>query len=507
MWAQVLLYLPVAGGMLLAGKALAEVPPQPGEDKPRLVKVVFEREVSPETLKRYRLTGGIVYLKNAPTEEDLHKQAERAGKIDTTIKIELFFDPKEGRYYYESTVLGKDLIHAAEIKKWEAYAQKNFAVGKDFGGFGYHGIWADLEDDDVYPYHCEERPKLVRFDERYDRVRSERAPSESISLAVTQLQEQPVSQHDFLRLVVRMDCRVDKTSAGYVVVSKDKWGKTTEGGQGQALSWLSGERTIVHLLGLRVSPDKFLPHYGRKFPSALPKNFKLDKTAWGRAEMEHVLAGMKQALDKLPENDARYSLAEYMRATAYVYVPMLEGAENYHASFELLKKQYEVMSKWWEENKENTYWYDRIQKLVARGQTPEELVVAAERQRQEEIKAKLEAPITKEKMQEIRAKLIAGFEADIQRLAKWWKGLSEPDTQNSFTKTEEGRWEWVKQEKLKHVPTRRTYAGPEIKERPSSAKASKRFPLEGRFEGLDVDFYYDKLGDCWRKGPSWLDEE
>ena len=93
------------GLLLVSGSARglgAEATPPTGEgepDKPRLVKVLFEREVPPETLKRYALTGGILRLDAPYTEDELKQKLAKWTKSKDLVRIELYSDPKTGRYY------------------------------------------------------------------------------------------------------------------------------------------------------------------------------------------------------------------------------------------------------------------------------------------------------------------------------------------------------------------------------------------------------------------------
>ena len=258
-----------------------------------------------------------------------------------------------------------------------------------------------------------------------------------------------------------------------------------------------------------MKPDRFVALYGAKHPSRLPKGFKVDKTAWGRQEVELALAGMKTAIETLPEKEARQTLGHCLGVAEYAYFPVLRGAGKAEASLELLKKQHALLEKWWAENKEQTYWHEQMQKLVAKGQTPEELAEAERQRRVAEAQAKLDAPIGEEQIKAIRASLVVAFEADLKSTCAFWKRSAPEGTEHSVRRVKEGVWEWVRQTDPESERQVETYTGPELIERQAPDKDARHFPLEGRFARKYVDslthkavatpwsFYYDKLYNKW----------
>jgi len=463
-------------------------------------EVLFERRLDPETLKRWEVTHSTFVLPANVTTQQIQDRAEKLKKDEKVVRVELFGDLHEAnRPQLRTFCLGKDLVMEAKENEWGEYAMRNLACAKDFAGFTHEGSTPSLIQGYIFFDEWGDVGCLVeRYHDSRDRV---------VDVLVYEAKEWVITPHQFLRLAIREDCRVKKTKTGYLIQSEDRWGKTTAGGSGRSVSWMSGDHRAVYITGVGVDAEGLVPLYASKFPSTLPRDFKIDKTAWGREEMEFWLEKMKKAAELANEKLRQQRLKNaFTQIRSYICAPVILGAEKYDAPVELLEDQYDLLVKWWEEDKDNTYWHEKMQQLVAKGQTPEELAAAARKREEEARKAILDAPLTDEKIKQITQKLIETFERSMQRSDVEFKiRVFGPECQARFEKVADGGW------KLEWTDTRRgekeqeTYTGPELKAR----KRDKRCPLEGIFTRRYSDpidkkersallvYYYDKLQDKW----------
>ena len=463
-------------------------------------EVLFERELDPATRERYRIRVTRGGLPRGTTAQEIAKIVERASKTQAVVKIELVDDQMfPGRKMLKTYCLGEDLVLEAESLAYRKDAMERLSCGRDIGKFTFVKTGGS------------KRPAGYMFFDGVDRLGTVtdryRGPErEYVLVSMREVAESEIDPHNFLRRIVREECQVRRTRFGYVVKSRDRWDKTTEAGQGRGISWLSGKHVAVYMTALGVEPDDLLPMYGEKFRSTLPAGFKVNKTQWGRDEMEFWLGRMKRAIDDGDRTVGPHSYTVSLhRMETYLHLPVvMEEADNPKAPFELKEQQYEHLVKWWAENKEKTYWHKRMQKLVAKGYTPEELAKAAEERAEAEREAILNAPFTPELEQKIREMLIAKFESRyhdfVKRTRERWGGQCGA----RFDKVGEGQWEWHDPESPRGPLRKRMLSGPEV-----SPYRRREYPRRGIFtiryynshlkrEVTDTEVhYYDRLKDRW----------
>jgi len=167
---------------------------QAEDQKPRLVKVVFERTLAPEVLERYELIGANTYLDKEPTAAEIFKEAQECAKDEKVVRMALYFDPQENRYFWKSKLLGKDRIREAERDKWREYARKKLAIGAVPKGFTF----------DRNQGGCEKR-YFVRYGDAEAAFLCENyhgPHDEAVDVLLIEVQGQGASEHDFIRSLV-----------------------------------------------------------------------------------------------------------------------------------------------------------------------------------------------------------------------------------------------------------------------------------------------------------------
>jgi len=466
--------------------------------------VLFERKPDPDVLKRHETSVSSFGLDANTPREEILKKAESIAENEKVLKIELRHLQVGGKLLplLRITRLGRDKARVAGEKQWREYAMKNLARGKDVAGFALKTLFASLSSGYIF---FDEFGAIGRMTENYEGPKGE-----PVGADVLETRRQTISAHQFLRSIIREDCALEETKFGWVIRSRDKWAKTSEGGKGHGLSWLSGERRAVYIVSVGGEPDGLLPLYIERFPSSLTRDFKIDKTAWGREEMEFWLTWMKKAVEIDDPDAARRKLTTpFGQVGRYVFLPMLEGTTTHDASLSDLKQRYALVAEWWEKHKGDTYWHESLQKLVARGWSPEELSAAARRRIEAEKQARLDAPLTEEKLQAITAGLI-------QRMERRWAERVESNKKSfgadcgaKLEKVAEGVWKLAWKQSKPGPLIVDTITGPTLERR----EGSKRFPLKATFTkryyddlykkvvSYDEAFYYDKLEETWARKP------
>jgi hypothetical protein len=464
-------------------------------------EILFEKPVTEDALKRHEVGGYKQYLDKNATDADIRRQVDLIKRDKKVFKIELLRDlERDQRLFLRVSYLGKDLIQEAEDKKWAEDAVKRLSSGKDVGRLKLEKVSGHPNSGYFFP---DNDSRIGYVMETYSGPK--RDFFEFIEAKIFEFPAGSINNHEFLRRVIREDCRVQKTAAGWVIASQDKWAKTSSGGKGQMICWLSGDRHAVFLGGYNLAPDDLVPLYGKKFPSKLSAKFTIDKTAWGREDVEIWLRRMKAALDRNDAEGTRYPMAFcFLKMTTSVYVPVTEGVSYQkltEASLEAKRIVYEGLLKWWQENKDKTYWHTEMQTLVAKGQSPEDLKRASEKRQQEEIKARLDAPLRD--LKELTLELQEEFEMEQKKLME----QNNPKFREGFEKVAEGKWKLRWRSAEMNPWTETTYEGPKILE-----TRDKRYPFIGKFiithftpkngqKSTDEQVYtYDKLLDKWYRG-------
>jgi hypothetical protein len=347
----------IAALLAVGGTAATAGEPPGGEKEPKLEGVVFERPLTAEEKKRYEFSGCRFNTGKTLSRAEILKMIEHAKKSRTIVKLELRHDLEKG-HTWVTTLLGKDLLREARETKWNRYAKKDLAVGRDFADFKHEMSYGTLRNTPLTRYRENAvNPCLM---EKYKGTRNKWA-----SVVVARFEEGADRDHHFLRAIIAQDCSLGSTDAGKTIFFDPPW--RTSGQRLSGVAWSSGKDTAVLIYALSSrQASKLAPLYAKKYPSNLPADFRIDKTAWARQEMTLALAGMKRAI-ALPEHRAEVMLRNCLGVRQYVEIPLLKGAEEHDASLKLLKKQYSHLVKWWAAEEESSYWHEASGKLVAKG--------------------------------------------------------------------------------------------------------------------------------------------
>ena len=344
-------------------------------------EVIFERKPEPDTLERYELTGRNLYLENNTSKEDLQNEVvrmrEKAQNSKTIVKVELLFDLKDNCPYFSITALGKDRIKEAADKKWREYAFKNLLV-EDFSPFRKQGASSTREQWDMYP----DRPA------GYGWVTTEyvRPKGEKIDVWIGESHGGPIRLHEWMRRIIGMGlaCRVAKHDVHQVIWHDQPW---------KGASWPAGEGRFVSILGGREFPKEVVNAYLKKFPSTLPEDFKLDKASWGKDELDFYLGCLKQAIEVGAPWGGRDFGHYFGYAGKFICLPFFKDVQiTKETPLQKKVELYEQLLKWWNANKERTYWDEKLQQLVANGFSSEEWAESEKKRKKEAWEARLDSP-------------------------------------------------------------------------------------------------------------------
>jgi hypothetical protein len=464
---------------------------QEPEAPPVLLKVLFDRETPPEILKQYEITGGIVYVEQDPSDEWLERKLREWDKNKDLVKVVLNQDPRSGRKFIQSTVLGESLARKAEKAKWRTYALKNWAIGKPMAGCSYEGSVASLQKCTFSRYAANSDVRILfeHFRDKTDRP---------LSAIICRTDRPATLQHDFLRNLVKMDISAGKSGAHRVLRAKPIRGHSRQ----HCVAWLHGDDIAVYIYGLTPLHDALVKLYLDKFPSSLPEAVNLSKTDWAKAELEAALAGMKVASAMLPQDAARERIHRCLLVRAYARIPMLKGAEQDTALPTLQRKQIRTLSDWWKQHKERAKWSVDAQQLVAdvetsAGETEDES------RRGFELTPQVEA--------ELKALLMKMFEAELKaQVARNMKTFGAKSGA-MLTKVEDGKWCQRLRLSPTGPPTSFTATGPLLSALPKGDSRAARYPVVGVFKRTYFDkeldreavttetYYYDRVKQRWTR--------
>jgi len=251
-------------------------------------QVLFERNIEDNVRRRYEIRTTYVGLPDGVSSKEILEKVKDLVVNEEVLRVELVSDPKRSKGpLLKTTFLGHLKEQIARESEWRTHALRNLSVGKDFAGFTFE---ISLTSAEAPSLGCDDPGSIGFLSERF-----RGAASEAVDVDIYEAFNGTISVHNFLRMVIREDCNLERTPNGWIIRSRHKLGKTTEGGKGNRLSWLSGKTRAIYITSVGGKPDGLLPLYVLKFPSAIPDEFKIDKGAWGREEMEFWLPKMQVA--------------------------------------------------------------------------------------------------------------------------------------------------------------------------------------------------------------------
>jgi hypothetical protein len=470
---------------------------------PIRAEVIFERKVAPEVIERHEIKINN-YRPGPLTPEELQAKIERAKSNAQgnpgILKVELLRDSVNGNPYFKMTSLGLDKVKAAASQAWFDEARKRYGVEGNIGkvqpdgSFGgglmqshYH-FFDGLDDFGNFSQHFR-GPDGLR-----------------VVVYFYEVPDREVDLHQFLRILIgEDDCDLEKRSFGYVVETEKKVAESGRGTRRVRFSWLHGPRLQILISALGDLPADFVEAYGKRFPSSLPKDLEIDKTAWGREEARFWLRRLERSLDDPGAgNRGDRFITDLHRFREYIFVPELQVTLPSEFTREDKKTVFDGLSKWWQEHGEKTYWEKSIQQLVAEGLSPKDLERQAKEKEEARIEAILSAPIDESKLEELKKRAIERLEKDnSEEVKRSNRDLPEGEWNAKFEKVGDG-FVFTRKDKDGSL-TQWTFSGPEIRKR----LFNRRKPLQAVFTQSVYDriqkkttrsehtYTYDKLEDRW----------
>jgi hypothetical protein len=311
---------------------------------------------------------------------------------------------------------------------------------------------------------------------------------------------------DVFRKVIEGDCSIQASGDELVIRSVDR----NREPEFTWYAWRSGQHLAVYVQGIGFDPTALRQGFLAKFPSSLPQGLKFNKREWLCKEVDFWLSLMRQNLeagdpDRLAKTHFQgciYNLRQYV-----LLPPEVLGVRK-EDTLEVKQKAYEFLSRWWEGNKDKSYWHKGYQKLAVKGYTPEELAEAEQKRQEAENKAKLDAELTEDDLKRITPAVVKKLEAWMQYLADLGNKTLGADSGCKFEKVGESEWHRYFRECKGCALYRQTITGPTLRK-----WRDRRFPLVAEFRCVDhnldtgndseekVVYHYRKLEDLWSEGP------
>lgn len=482
-----------------------------------LGEVLYERQIPEEEYKKYKIGGGGNFPDKGVTAAQLKEMYKDYNWVGDrkTVRAEILFQgtrdhgsntPYIRPFLRVTSIIERiglpEEMEVLDKKRKDIYAR--WSVEKDYIENGFNGY-------NVKNPGPATGGAGTSIAETFEDPKKGR-----VSIVQLELASDPAPDfHEFIRDFITFDSKLEKTDYGYMVMATQPIIKYTSNQkfEEKRIYWIAGPNHSIKIecrsFKSNDLPREFLPLYGAKFPSSMPKDFKVDKTVWGRDEMALRLEEMKKAIiaEENPGDDVfsewRYVFDGHCsEMQKYVFVPFSNGLWFHTESIKEKKELLERLTQWWTSNKENTYWDSEIQKLAIKGQTPKELAAAEDQRKKEEYEARLNAPVKKTE-EELTIDLIKLFEKDQEEIGK----SRVPDF-IKFEKLDDKTWIWQWHTGVmgsKGPICEDKYIGPTLKKRDS-----KKYPYQAEFECYQTEFetgragrmqnlifYYDKFKDVW----------
>jgi hypothetical protein len=389
----------------------------------------------------------------------------------------------------------------AVYSRWVRDFRSRFIIKADIGEFKYQESGgATREPGQVVAYELT-GPDVAYGDSLYS------SSGKNVWASVFEVASRDIPIHDFLRRIVRGHCSIVRSEHGTCVRSIEDEGAGTKR---YWRAWLSSKTVAFYIYSVHEDPHIVAQGYLQRFPSIVPAELTIDKKAWGREEMEFWLSLMRRNLDAGdPDRLAKthfqgciYNLRQY------VLLPPEVVAVRKEDTLEVKQKAYDFLCRWWEQNKEKSYWHKGYRKLAVKGYTPEDLAEAEQKRQEAEIKAKLDAELTDEDVKRITPAVVRKLEAWMQYLVDLGNKTLGPDSGCKFEKVGDGEWRRYFRECNGCALYRQTITGPTLRrwrDRKCPLLAEFRCVNRNLDTGKDseekIDYHYRKLEDLWSEGP------
>jgi hypothetical protein len=327
-----------------------------------MADVIYERAVTPEEQKRYEVGSSGLTL---PKEETMEQANERLSKEDFSknkalVKVEIKPDPKTGRLIVWYTALQGSRESKALLEQWRKEAPE-FSLGSQVRSLRCLGTSATMNDGTAVFF--EDLPLVRHLGEAFRDDAG--TPTE---LELYHAPGRDISNHEFLRVIIkRPNLRLEANAAGNFVTCHDS-GDAQAGAQ--RIGWIAANGMVIYIGCARGAlSDELLQLYVHRYPSILEKTIDLDKTHWGREEvdlwmghLEKVVAGKDRQPDPLGGEDWFIYYAGRMVITCDV--PPLKDMPNWDRDKSKDAASLAALCDWWKANRADSVWDERSQKLV-----------------------------------------------------------------------------------------------------------------------------------------------
>ena len=321
-------------------------------------EVVYETKMKPEELDRYTLeVCGLVLHEDEKAV--VAKHVENAKKNPNVVRLEVVVEGKVR--VLSCTTLGKLKATVEEEKKYTAEASRRLVIAKDIGPYKYGRGGASLQWGPGYRLGYAHADYLGKNGSRVDLFTEEWC------------RERKLDEHEFGRDQMQLDWKTTAMAGNVVLLAIDPEPfprfdatpasapatvKAGDVGKG-AVRWRSGNDLSVSVSWYGSFPQEVVEAYLREFPSNLPKDYSVDKTAWARKEAQHwfdratgVLEGKAGdgRFDNL--NACRNQLGSCLDLdTLAPRAPSTQPATPEEERAEFLK-----LREWWGKNKDKAVW-------------------------------------------------------------------------------------------------------------------------------------------------------
>lgn len=331
---------------------------------------IYQADLAKEDLDRYQLvlTSGPDLPKEMTIDEIQASYGKGYWEKEWGIqRVEVFFNGALNGQYDKEPHLRvycldphplKTEVEKKQEQEWIEMAKQKLALGKDTAGLEHLDTecqfverWWVVERDGPIPYG--------RIEERF-----ENRQGREVIVQIDQWEGDAVPEHEFLRLIMEHAAiwgadvfKPKKLDVGQALVNE------TAGTV--RVAYVSGNCT-VYIKSEGSSAKELGKLYGEKLPSTLPKAIDTDKTKWLRADVEMILARLKDLVPLGKPTPIDVFSWNFNNLLQKVHLPEFRLGVAEKASVEKKQELYGKVAAWWLENKDKIIWSKEVRKLAVK---------------------------------------------------------------------------------------------------------------------------------------------
>jgi len=489
--------------LLLCGTGFEAV----GQDTDkRPPEIVYERKLTDEEKSRYQVGGGVIAVDPTKSADELRKYYGGQGWDSDwrTVKVELLYRGADANRPSHVRILdlGTDLRRAAEEEKWKKEAPARVSLGKDTQGFKH--LRTTLRFVGPHYIYFEGLDHLGSAVEEFEGPKGER-----IRATIYEVPNHTITLHEFLRSITGFQYSPVQTEIGTVLAIESKQARPPKKQVGVA--WTSGKNLALYVDGADVDVKDIVRLYGQKFPSSLPRNTTIDKTSWGREEVDTGIKRLKRIVkgERFDASRDDCFVFHRQRLFDYAYIPVLQF--DVDSDISVRRKAVAAVQEWWEQFKDKTYWDEDLGILVAKGQTPADMKQAAQNAKRQKEEALLAKALTEAEITVAVSQLTKDFEDTHRREAARSasaRGKELGGDRVTWRKVRDGEWTLQYPSANNGPLIIQTFTGPEIQKTgdskvPLRAVFSVQYhdQATGTKDTLREEYYYYRLHGHWSETP------